>query len=76
MIYILAFTMDDELCHQHPFISVPGPYGYISSTSRRDTPSTPTHCQWRVEAISGQNVAISLIDFNPSIGLQACIPLG
>ena len=67
---LFSVTLPSYPCLPGTSISLSGPEGFVSS----HTESTP--CLWRIEADPGQQISVSLINFNVNHGQAGTKQLG
>ncbi len=67
MFDIVVALGDREACRADKMVLVPGPLGYLSSTVTEETACGSVSSPWRIDALPGQRINITLMDFSADI---------
>ncbi len=64
--HLFEVTAMDETCKDHHVNLLENSEGYLSSQVAKETKCGSTKSPWRIEAVAGQQINITLIDFMSS----------
>ena len=76
-IYVSVATSDTiNSCNQNSFVKLEQSTGYISSAVAHNSGMGSLRCPWRLEALPGQSISITVMDFDPVPNIHSCKPIG
>ena len=72
----MASNEEGAFCQEQSHSSLKQTSGYITSHITEVNGAGSLNCPWRIEALPGQNIIISIISIGDVQESQTCMPMG
>jgi hypothetical protein len=76
MQFSVATSPTNGACRAGQYTNLQGSYGYISSRLAREQGVGTIQCPWRIEALPGQSISITVISLGDLAKQHSCRTLG
>ena len=72
----VANNAQPDSCNMNSYTKLQDPFGYISAQMVTERAHGSRDCPWRIQALPGQSVSVTLISLGAVTKQHTCKPLG